>query len=414
MNLPYLVGSGYNQLEHCTSEPVPSAGESGADDVTVLWNGRADEPYIFDGGELDLDIDWNQTVNGDFATPFVDDLPGEGWGSVGTPLASQAGSPGGMQLAGAGGAANYVYFDRRARAGQRLTVSALATPPAGAGGHSLIVVRNLETGATLDRFGNWVPASEGVALWHYLPAALGGARLQTPFTVESYAACLSDRVTIRFEFHGAPGAGSTFPVYNDFFVWPRINIAHFHNHNLPPGAVLEYRSGPIPTPTTAVHTFSIRQPAFYGIFSSQDYRYGRLLLTTPPPDGRDLNLWQLTFAEYISARTPQERDMSEAIVDPQNRSDDVGLQVYLRMERGQRSIDLNFKHPTPEDKAEMKEIIERSRNGALPSVFVVDSSDPSTGLLCQTGPAWKMSRTATTFYGSTLTLGEFPFRRVVS
>jgi len=411
MSMYYLVGSGYNQLARCVTTPDASTGLSVADDVSVLYNGRADEPYIF-SGNVEIDIDWNQTVNGDFATAFSGGHPGTGWGAVGTPACTKVSNA--MQIAGASGD-HYEYFDLSCSAGEVLTVSAFATPPTGAGGFSKIIVRNLETNATLNGAGVWVPATTGAAIWHYLPAALGGALLTTPFTVEPYSTCLEDRVVLRFEFYGGPGSGPTYPTYDDFFVWPRINFAHVHGHNIPPGATLAYCSSAFVTPTVVAHTFTVKQPSFYATFTDQDYRYGRLLLTANPPDGRNVYMWQVTFGQYQTARRSQDNGFSASLVDTQDRaSSDTGpIQAYLRTARGRRMVDLAFKHTSAADKAEALEIMERSRNGALPSIIVTDSTDSSSGVLCQMPPTFKLSHIVTSLYASSVTLDEFAFRNVV-
>lgn len=413
MALYALFGSGYNQVARCSAALTTSGVLSGFS-VAGLYDGRQTAEFFFAAaaGDKYIDLDLNQTVNGDFATAFSGGHPGTGWAGSGTPTATQ--SSGAMLVSGAAG--SYEYFDLSVAAGEVLTMSATLTAP-GVGGLAQIVVRNLETGKLLD----------GVALtWQTSAVFLsqpGSAALPTltktaTFTVESHSTCLSDRVTLRVEFYGGPGAGATFPSYDNFFIYPRINFASIHAHNIPAGILSHVRFGSIPTATpgaTMVADFTQARPTMFAAFTAQDQRYARFYFTTLTAETREIYIGEFVLGQYRSLERVQNYGYTAGTIDPSDRSsNDLGpQQAYRRTQQARRWVELQFRLTTATSYAEWVELMARSCNGALPLILVPDSADAGDARLGRLAQEWQYSRALTLMRDHSIKHEELPFPVVI-
>lgn len=411
MSLLYLVGSGYNQIARAVAAPVAGSALSGFS-VSALYNGRADQAFIFDGEPLTLDFDLNQVTNPGFETAFASGLPAAAtaiatWGkSSGATLTRDTSTfMSGVASMRVDGADEYAYFDQVVSAGEYLVATAAARSPTLSVPFARIACQNLNTGNWLTSSLGWSSALtywySGGTSWDAAPA---GA-----FQVESFSACRTDRPTLRWRFVCAsPGTEAWF---DDFYVWPRVNFAFAHNHNFPPSVGVGMRSSASGFSSTTLRgAFTTTPATMYVVMANVDERYWRLI-STAPPDDRDLFMWQFVLGQYQTASRVHLEGHTIGTIDVQDRSSsEIGqMQAYIRGAHARRQVELQFKHPSVADAIEHAEIQKRSRNGAHPLVVVLDSADPSSALLCRSPDVWKLAHVTTTLRQSSLVLDEFPF-----
>ncbi len=422
MSLLYLTGSGYNQIARVATAPVPGGSTSGYS-VTAIYNGVANEPFIFSGAASTsyIDFDMNQVTNPGFETAFTGGLPAAAtaiatWSKLtGCTLTRDTGvflsGVASMRVDGSGvgpsGGFGAAYFDQAVSAGEVLNVTGSAQ--VAVTGTAKMRCQNLATGMWLNSSFQWQSASTS---W-----GSGGTSFITSsgtFTVEDFEACQVDRPTLRWTL--SQEAVAVVPAYfDDFYVYPRVDFAFIHNHNFPTACTVELKSSASSPASSLAGTFTISQPTmFLHGFTARDHLYWRLI-SSDPPDLRAPYMWQLVLGQATSLRRGQNYGQSITLTDPQDRSD-AGLgpiQAFIRTSHGRRKVDMQFRYNDSDDFAQAKEIMERSRNGAYPLVVVVERADPTSAVLCRVGMDWASSRTTNLVRDSSFSLDELPFGVVV-
>ena len=120
--------------------------------------------------------------------------------------------------------------------------------------------------------GTWGAAAD------YRNQALAAWSVETgAITVENYAACQSDLVSLRVTILNVTSSAVVYA--DDIYVWPRINFLSVHGHNIDAGAAPVFMSSvnDFTTPTDEGYP-PITLPSFYSLLSAgnQDRRYWAL------------------------------------------------------------------------------------------------------------------------------------------
>lgn len=415
MSFLYLAGAAYNQIARAVAQPVPGSSDSILGDVDALSDYETWQPFLFAGtaGTSYIDFTLKQTVNGSFETAFSGGLPGTGWGkSSGATITREnfAATGEGSYCLRVAGADEHAYFDLEAAAGETLTGAVYVTTDLDAGaGAGRVKVQNLATGKWLTSAGTWQTAETSWAsgvdetAWTYT---------RSVFTVEDYTACQADTVTLRFYFvNEDPSLWSQF---DGFYVWPRINFVALIGHNIPPGCTVRLWSAN-PGPNTVKATLTVAQPTMWSSFSSVD-DYAFRLSISDPADLRQIFLREVVLGQYRTLAQQRQDGAETVLLEPQDRDESTlgPGGAFLHAARGRRRMTLPLKHPSSVEAGEWQEMMERSRNGALPLLIVPDSARSDSAMLCMAAPEYSTTHLRGTFTTGTVQVDELPFPALVS
>lgn len=404
MSFYALYGTGYNQLARMATAATPEGADS-LYPIANLYNGQPWKPFRFAtaGGSGYIDFDLNQVVNGEFGTAFSGGLPGTGWGKSSGATLTKNGS---SQMEVTGGAAEYGYYDLNLASGEVLTFDAwLQNSTLGA--EATIKVRNLTTGNWLTTGAAWQAAET-----HWALIAASSLAKSSVVTIEPYTTTLSDRCTVRMFFYGY---GSGTPTYDDVLVYPRINFASVHGHNVEPNtAPVEIRSGAGSPAATTQATFTLSKPTMFSTFSSVDARYWRLFFTADPLVNPTW-IGELVLGQYQTLMRRQNFGQDVTLAHGQDRDGtDMGpFSAYVRQELGRRRVSLKFRYDEDTEYEQAREIVERSKGGAHPLVLVIESGDETMAMLGRIAPEWTHSRVTNTMRDASLEFEELPFPMVL-
>jgi hypothetical protein len=260
--------------------------DSGAP-LSHLFDGRPSTPHRIASLGPVWPITWyinlNGVTNGGFETAFVGGLPAAaptrygqpGWGkSSGATLTRDTGvfDAGAASLRVSGSTGSYGFFDWAFRSGGRINWSLRARGNAG-GKTATLRIQNMET----LKWWNGSAWSASVSNAGQVTGTSFGDIAGTGVTIESVSLCQRDRVLLRFYLLGDLSDGAN-GYFDSFVVWPSVNGAAMFGHDIPPGGTFEVVSGtnPAAAPSTVRGTPTIRQPAFYTLFTenNSDYVWG--------------------------------------------------------------------------------------------------------------------------------------------
>lgn len=435
MSVPflYLAGAGYNQLARCATAPTPGSSDSILGNVGALYDYETWEPFVFDGTNY-LDIDLNQVPNGDFEAAFVSSLPTAAWVKLGSCTISRdtvtfdqgAAS---LKITGVTAQGAGAYYDLVVAAGEVLNFDPairIQQDSVGSDAAVRVSVRNLVTGNYLAADGTWQASLAGwvsdttLASPRWVSNTDGAPGPGGPgyFTVESYATCKSDLVTLRVYCWqtNTLGSGSNTLWFDNVVVYPRINYVSIHGHNTSAGmGPVELRSGTSSPAATVRATLTLAQPTMFASFAAKDARYWRLIATTTPPDSRQWLLREVVLGQSRELTQQREDGAESVLIDTQDRGEaDLGPgEAYTRVDRARRRMTIRLKHPSSTELGEWQEIMARSRNGAIPLVMVPDST-ADAALLCKVEPEWSSAHLRGSFTTSGCTLDELPHPSLTS
>lgn len=264
MTLLYLGGENFNLFSFGTRSVSPAA-VSGT--TANLGDGDPTSPHVAGSIAADshMQVEYNGLTNPGFETASL-----VGWtvANVGTGTSIETTTGGevrsgsrALKLTGSD-ASNYGsrYQDITVRAGDRRRVIVAAKQISGSGGVNLYI-QNRRTGKY------WVHASQSwvasrTAAFNFTSASYTPEFID--YEVESFEACRSNLVTLRWEL--VQNAGGTY-VVDDLMDVPGVNFASVHGHNYGPVTpYVQYLDYDTLGWVTA-DTMTISRPAFYKIFA---------------------------------------------------------------------------------------------------------------------------------------------------
>lgn len=446
MRILYAVGKKCNMLERLLAlDPIPSSSDAVLGDITAVSDMMSVRPFLFQAGDTDplIDIYTSQVVNGTFETAFSGGVPGAGWNAGDATISRDTGTAidtGSLKVGG--GSGKRCWYDVKVPAGKAMFCSVFIYQ------YGQVACLNLDTGNWLHSSGSWIGSE---TIWHSAGNVTGnwnaGYSGAKAFTVESYVACgRKDEVTLRFYFTSTVTAGS-FCYFDNFALWPKINLISIHSYDAPSATFVVYgfTGGGLPI---ELGSLPVAQPTTFLEINDGANGYQRYQIALLKRDFEDPTNW--LAAEHPSGGSHvvgkifmgevQEIDHS---VDADIAPDETGLmlsdyqertgspfgpgQSYLQTERQRRNRTITLLTPVGGpfpvshadrslDKREVvRQILERSRNGAYVSLFVTNpDGDDTSAMLCSIAePDMEVSYNEPGVEQITLPLSEYPFPRIV-
>ena len=233
-------------------------------------------------------------------------------------------------------------------------------------------------------------------------------------TVESYAACQSDLVSLRITVGKFANSPAVF--VDHVHIWPRVNFASIHGHNLDPGVGVELRSSDdaFAAVDTLEATFVIVAPSFYALMAAgnPDRRYWRIKIV-----GANSAFFEIGEAVIGYAQTPLQQ--YENPLEASSRWDrQVSVtpggerHVHKRSKWRIRNRVFNYTYYTQAGYDEGMELFHlRPEGDTYPVVIVPDHDKPTVihGRLESTFDSSRVWTAVPTFNDVAVVLSESPF-----
>lgn len=417
MAIRVLSGERYNVLatgESVTASPSADSLFPAAN----LYDGRPDSAMKFSAAstESTVTIDGNRSSNGSLDT-WSGSVP-DGWGTVGTvaetTTAGEVRSGSAARISGhGGGTLCEIYKDFTVRSGERLVLNGWRRILAAGQGSATGFLQNLDTGNFWDG-STWAAISNV-----FLQDATNTTYTEygpTAFTVESFDEVKADTCTLRLTLQNKDGTVTDYAFFDDWFLWPAVDIASVHGHNIiNAGEVLLRSSYDNFASTSGVTTravMSVLRPSFYTVLSSAiDERYWQLQISTTTPTVQPTWIGELV----IGLADTQDRQFNydseithlEDIIG--SRTLGGAPHVYRVGQRPRRVLSLSYDYFTEAEYLNGRQLFERSHGSALPVVIVPGSTEDLV-IHGRIEPTFGVRRSLTTHYtGATYTITEDPF-----
>lgn len=400
--------------------------------VTNLYDQKPWKAFMFGtyNNASYVDLDSNMVYNGDFENTFGTNIPGTGWTRTGTQTVSKVAGVfglGGSSMKFSGGNnGDRVTYLVPVKTGKQYRFTARCVTVVGST-NVYVRFQNMTTGNYLAPGGTWTSLAGDYV---FSTDATADYKDNT-VTIESYETCgKQDTVLIKVTCcqTGAVGAATNDVWFDDVLVIPAVNCVSIHGHNFIPAlANVELWRGDTSPASINLKTLTVDQPSFFALLStgggtSYTYRYYRLKLGGSFPDESTVPYIGEMFLGHVGSstgsdtlRTP-EYGYQVVLLDPQDRvSNDIGAsQAFLRTRRARRLVNLDFKLFTAAEYTFALQLMERSRNGAIPGLFIIDDQDTSMAIYGRFGgPDWRWSRPKLTRRDFNVVLEELPFPVVV-
>ncbi len=353
-------------------------------------DGQPDQVFIFPAVAANdyIQADINQILNESFETWTLSTTPDQ-WtsaitndGTVSEHTGSHVNLGGsGLQLTnGATGTAES-YQDIVVMAGEEMQINAwFRTDDAAENGE--LEIRNLQTGNYLDNGGAWM-ASQTNALE---PVTTVLTLTNLSFTVESFAICRSHLVTLRVRVHMDNTAASKTHNYDDVVLFPSVNFASIHGHNIDPRVTVELHSDFADAAFGSLvdhGDFTVSVPTFFlKIATLQKNRYWRVpqFTGTQSTVTGALEVGLCFLGQVISLLgAPSQPGLEIAEILPQERAESRLSRKQWRLRHAkheQRLIQLQFELLTDARETEFRdEVLKRTEYGVQPMVMVIRSDE---------------------------------------
>jgi hypothetical protein len=403
------TGQRFNLLEGCAAAIVASPVAATGYEVAYLSD-RTPIPFCCSAltSPLTLTQDLNAILGGDMESVGLPSWTAvvTGTGAVTrTTVAGEfypsAGSTAGMKLAAGTGTAKD-YKDITVRAGQkRRFTGALKGDAANA---TKIRVTNRQTGKDLKSDGTWAAGPQYV---HSQTAAAWSVLAYLPYTVESWAVCLADAVTLRIEVSQEVPTGVGYA--DDIYDHPDVDGLCVWGHSIEPSCVVEWRSSTdgFSGSDVLVATMTQRHPAFYAL-ATHTTRWLRLKITGVPTAA--ISIGELVAFQSFALSRSAKLGLSVERAHPQGRAQTPDGMTYSTPYSGQGSsvVAAEFVSEAAGDLAQHQEILARGRGGHWPALMIPLSAESEAywGKL-ETVLTWTRE-VAPYADGATQTLTEFP------
>lgn len=405
---------------------VTAESEDALFPITNLYDQKPWTPFLFatynSAGYIDLDT--SMVYNGDFENAFGSNVPGTGWTRTGTQTVTKVAGVfglGGNSMKFSGGSSgNSVTYYVAVKTGKQYRFIARCVSTAGGTG-CRVQYRNMTTGNYLASAGTW-SSSVGSGFCSSNSATPGSADVVA--TIEDYTTSYkSDTVLIEVVCKYT-SAVSNDVWFDDVLIIPAVNCVSIHGHNIIPalGNIQLWRGDTSPA-SINLKTITVDQPSCFALLStggntSYTYRFYRLVLSSSFPDESTVPYIGELFLGHVGSTSggdtlkAPEYGLSTLLLDPQDRvTNDIGAsQAFLRTRRGRRIVQLDFKLFTDAEYQIALALMERSRNGAIPGLYIVDDQDTSMAIFGRFGgPDWQHTRPKLTRRDFSIVLEELPF-----
>jgi len=398
------------KVNHLARVPAAQIGSSPAGDAffgaSFLGDQRCDAPFRFSSIAADsyVNVDLNLVTNGDAELGNA-----TGWTSNGGTLTADAVTKNngtyGLKLTN--GAAGEYYQDVTVRAGEAMK---LEWALFGGGGAIAAAIRlqNRQTGKYLQPGGTWSTAididSQTTAAWK--PGGAGTSTLQ--FTVESFATCMKDQVTLRLAIR-LSASGTVY--FDDISLYPATDFCGVFGHNIDAVLAPELRSGISGATLESSFSFAVRQPLFFAVASSPIYqRYLRLKLTGTPVVQTWIGEWLLGQLSSFQRNSsgPAKIAYARRQVRYEMRS---GMLVAAAIgPEPVRTVTLPFQHELLAQWQQLRdELFRRASGGVFPALIVPTEAESELCFFGTLQGDMQASLVVERQYDTDVSITEYPF-----
>ena len=383
-SIVYLVGKYANILNG--AESVAGSSEDSLYPAANLYDELPAKPFKFNAAGADdtIDVDANRLLNGDFedwTAGAAGELP-DNWEDNAQDPAYDTDREGtivdegtySLRIEAAGTDGYAIQQDFTVLSGWAMTATGKAYSTAG-GKAADIRIQNLHTGKWLDANGDWQSTTDYVVRDD--TADTNWTSDTVTFSVEPYSTTGRHTCTLRVICWWEGNGAVTYGYFDGVAVWPHVNFASIHGHNLDAGALitpkLQSDDNSSYSSVALLKTMTVIRPAFYSKLGSLcTERYYRLLLDGAHHEAGEIGQLVLgqydTLARSISATSDPTMDHAQ----PQSRSTMPNRQIYARKlsDQKQREWSFDYVARTTAQREEILELAERCNHGVDPIVFV--------------------------------------------
>jgi hypothetical protein len=258
-----------------------------------------------------------------------------------------------------------------------------------------IIVYDNTTGKTLQTDGTW-----GASFVPCAVSAASGAweKVQKDFRTQAALTALSDEVELYVYLYHNSGSGDIF--VDDAGMWPGVDLSSFHGHDFSPTWTVVLQRSDDGSSWTTEHTFTLRQPTFYGLLSSVVYRrYWRVSLSGGTSSTPAMHVGEWGLGQGLRLATNPEYPLT---LHHEMRQVRTPTQV-INLEDWPRRV-WSAPHSTSgtaEYQEIREEIFARTGFGKEPLILIPKSDDAEVCLYGRVRPTWDPQE-------SILNIREFP------
>lgn len=369
----YLAGELYNDIAQALSVSV--SDENSLFPKEQLYNGRIDEPAEFgsNGADRTVTVDMNIAENGGFETSTLDGWTdaSTGTGAIAEETSNVNTGSNALNCDGNSSGVGQAQRDYVVAAGKLYTIAVSLRGTAAASAVAKFRVYNVQTGNYLTSAGAWTATPTDL----FTEATDTYDDESLEFTVESYATCQADKMSLRIICY-CDDDGSAY--FDDIALYPTINFLGVFGHNIAPVVSPQFRSSTdnFSAVDTLEATLTPLQPAFFGYLSTAvARRYWRIVLSGTNVAAPWLSA-VIGYANTHSGSRAYGTGNIRGKEQSRNRTQSGQQFVTAVGGRAVPSARWDFKVPTESAAVETRDqIYERSGYGELPIVIVLRDSD---------------------------------------
>jgi hypothetical protein len=267
----------------------------------------------------------------------------------------------------AGGGRAYGYHEFTCRAGARLRLDCWGRGDGGTG-LARFTLYNVTTGNGSLGAANWSAGILAFALTS--TSSTTYQHLVSDITVEPYETCRSHEVTMRIVIANVTNGTTSFA--DSVQVFPAVNFASIHGHNIDPACTLKLQGGDTVGGISDLATFTVAQPSFYTTCTTAFNRYYKLLLSgTNSTASGPIYFGEACIGDALTLGTKIRLPMSPNYSDPRAVIPmRWGSQTYSMGQHPSRTLPFTIQATSMTERNEiLNELFRRSRGGG-PVVMV--------------------------------------------
>ena len=378
-----------NILERPNTVLTASQTPSSLFPLSRAADGQPDQVFIFPAVAANdyIQADINQVLNESFETWTLSTVPddwvaaitNDGTVTEHTGVHINLGTSGLQLDNGATGTAE-VHQDVIMRSGEEFRLDLFARTD-NAADVAEIEIQNLETGNYSNSGGTWQAGQTNVRT----EASTVLTQVLATRTVEAFSVTRRHLTTLRIRLHMDASAANTTHNYDDVLIFPGVNFASVHGHNIDPKMTVELHSDTEPAfgSPTDHGDFTVSVPTFFlKIATMQFERHWRVpqFTGTQSTVTGALEVGLCFLGQVISLLgAPSQPGLEIAEILPQERAESRLSAKQWRLRHAkheQRVVQLQFENLTDARETEFRdEVLKRTEYGVQPMVMVIQSDE---------------------------------------
>lgn len=262
------------------------------------------------------------------------------------------------------------FYDVTVRAGEELKFLGACMIDSAADAN--IRIRNRQTGKWLKGSdSSWNDSEEQV-----LTSVGSWESIAVTFTMESIEACGFDTVTLRVYIHADGGTA----YFDGLALFPSLNWASVHGHNIPPFIVPTLQYSDDDTSWSTQETMPLWRDSFYvALDTLETHRYWRIHFDGQPDTGSLMYMGEVFFGQSFTLLHNPQYGGSITRIEHQTRGEATTGDEFLNLHNNQpqRSVLFQFGFRTDEEYEQFRDsVFRRSRGGGnLIAIAPLDLDD---------------------------------------